>query len=145
MKFIFSSLLAMVMVCLWFSCKQEQNYKDIRLEVVAIHDKVMSDADLANSQKSLLDSIYRSFEVAGVDTVKLAETIRTVDEANQQMENWMNRFEPDVSGKSNEEALRYFKSELKKINDLDKQFKTVINRSDRYLDSLHIENRKMLH
>lgn len=145
MKFIFSSLLAMVMVCLWFSCKQEQDYKDIRLEVVAIHDKVMSDADLANSQKSVLDSIYRSFEIAGMDTVKLAETIRKVDEANQQMENWMNRFEPDVSGKSNEEALCYFKSELKKINDLDKQFKAVIGRSDRYLDSLHIENRKMLH
>ncbi|SDG51822.1 hypothetical protein SAMN05421827_107149 [Pedobacter terrae] len=145
MKFIFSSLLAMVMVCLWFSCKQEQDYKDIRSEVVAIHDKVMSDADLANSQKSVLDSIYRSFKVSGVDTVKLAETIRKVDGANQQMENWMNRFEPDVSGKSNEEALRYFKSELKKINDLDKQFKAVISRSDRYLDSLHIENRKMLH
>lgn len=145
MKFIFSYLPAMVMVCLWFSCKQEQDYKDIRLEVVAIHDKVMSDADLANSQKSVLDSIYRSFKSSGEDTVKLAETIRKVDEANQQMENWMNRFEPDVSGKSNEEALHYFKSELKKINDLDKQFKTVISLSDRYLDSLHIENRKTLH
>jgi len=145
MKFIFSYLPAMVMVCLWLSCKQEQDYKDIRLEVVAIHDKVMSDADLANSQKSVLDSIYRSFKSSGEDTVKLAETIRKVDEANQQMENWMNRFEPDVSGKSNEEALHYFKSELKKINDLDKQFKTVISLSDRYLDSLHIENRKTLH
>ncbi|MCX2493198.1 hypothetical protein OQX63_06925 [Pedobacter sp. PF22-3] len=145
MKFIFSYLPAMVMVCLWLSCKQEQDYKDIRLEVVAIHDKVMSDADLANSQKSVLDSIYRSFKSSGEDTVKLAETIRKVDEANQQMENWMNRFEPDVSGKSNEEALHYFKSELKKINDLDKQFKTVISLSDRYLDSLHIENKKTLH
>ena len=145
MKFIFSYLPAMVMVCLWLSCKQEKDYKDIRFEVVAIHDKVMSDADLANSQKSVLDSIYRSFKSSGEDTVKLAETIRKVDEANQQMENWMNRFEPDVSGKSNEEALHYFKSELKKINDLDKQFKTVISLSDRYLDSLHIENRKTLH
>lgn len=145
MKFIFSSLLAMVVVCLWFSCKQEQDYKAIRSEVVAKHDKVMNDADLANGQKSVLDSIYRSVKSSGNDTVKLAEVIRKVDEANQQMESWMNHFEPDVSGKSNEEASGYFKAELKKINDLDKQFKAVIIRSDRYLDSLHIEKRKTLH
>lgn len=145
MKFIFSSLLAMVVVCLWFSCKQEQDYKAIRSEVVATHDKVMNDADLANGQKSVLDSIYRSVKSSGNDTVKLAEVIRKVDEANQEMESWMNHFEPDVSGKSNEEASDYFKAELKKINDLDKQFKAVIIRSDRYLDSLHIEKRKTLH
>ncbi|WP_293305358.1 hypothetical protein [Pedobacter sp. UBA5917] len=145
MKFIFSSLLAMVVICLWFSCKQEQDYKIIRSEVVARHDKVMNDADLANGQKSVLDSIYRSVKSSGNDTVKLAEAIRKVDEANQQMESWMNHFEPDVSGKSNEEASDYFKAELKKINDLDKQFKAVIICSDRYLDSLHIEKRKTLH
>jgi hypothetical protein len=145
MKFIFFCLIAMLMASLCFSCKQELDYKTIRAEVVARHDKVMNDADLANGQKSVLDSIYRSVKASGNDTLKLAETIRKVDEANQQMENWMNHFEPDVSGKSNEEALTYFKAELKKINDLDKQFKVVIIHSDRYLDNLHIENRKTLH
>ncbi|WP_316829041.1 hypothetical protein [Pedobacter miscanthi] len=145
MKFIFFYVLATVAVCLWFSCKQEQDYKTIRAEVVARHDKVMNDADLANGQKSVLDSIYRSLKSSGNDTVKLAAVIKLVDEANHQMEIWMNHFEPDISGKSGKEASSYFKAELKKINDLDKQFKTVIIRSDRYLDSLHIEKRKTLH
>jgi len=151
MKLTFSYLLVIIVACLWVSCKQEQDYKTLRSEVVARHDKVMNDADLANSQKAVLDSIYRSVKSSGnkpdilVDSVTLIEVISGIEEANQQMESWMNHFDPDISGKSEREALDYFKVELKKINNLDRQFKAAIVRSDRYLDSLHIEKRKALH
>ncbi|MGN7990573.1 hypothetical protein ACTJKC_24765 [Pedobacter sp. 22226] len=151
MKFIFSYLLAIIVSCLWFSCKQEQDYKTLRSEVVARHDKVMNDADLANGQKMVLDSIYRSVKSSGnksdvlVDSVALIEVIGGIEKANNQMESWMNHFDPDISGKSEAEAIDYFKVELKKINNLDRQFKAAIVRSDRYLDSLHIEKRKALH
>lgn len=117
------------------SCKQQEDYRKIRTQVVSLHDKVMQDADLAHGQYKVLDSVRRSTNVK--DSVKLRLIMVNIEKANHEMEEWMDHFEPDVSGKDTAESIRYFKAELEKINKLDHQYKKVIIDSDHFLDSLY--------
>ncbi|MGA9651070.1 hypothetical protein [Pedobacter sp.] len=139
-SFLFS--LGLFLAVLIFSCSQKQDYKQIRTEVVAVHDKVMKDADLAYAQRKVVDSIYRQPKSAGgvslsrADSLNMLLLIAEIDKANHQMEEWMDSFEPDVSGKSDAASIAYFHSELKKIRNLDQHFRKVMVRSDHFLDSL---------
>jgi hypothetical protein len=49
------------------------------------------------------------------------------------MNNWMHQFEPDVTGKSNEDAIVYFQSEKRKIAAIDSVYKQEIQTSGEYL------------
>lgn len=118
-----------------FSCQQQEDYRKIRTQVVSLHDKVMQDADLAHGQYKALDSVCRKSNVK--DSVKLRSMMVNIEKANHEMEEWMDHFEPDVSGKDAAESVRYFKTELDKINKLDHHYKKVIIDSDHYLDSLY--------
>ncbi|MNY83295.1 hypothetical protein D3C86_2259730 [compost metagenome] len=50
------------------------------------------------------------------------------------MNDWMHNFEPDVTGKSNEDAVQYFKDEKAKIAEVDSLYKKEIASSNAYLE-----------
>lgn len=118
-----------------FSCKQQEDYRKIRSQVVSLHDKAMKDADLAYSQYKILDSVRLNMNES--DTVKVRKLMENIEQANHGMEMWMDHFEPDASGKGAAESVQYFKVELNKINKLDDHYKKIIVDADHYLDSLH--------
>jgi cell shape-determining protein MreC len=118
-----------------FSCKQQEDYRKIRSQVVSLHDKVMQDADLAHGQYKALDSVYSNINDS--DTLRVRAMMVNIEKANHEMEEWMDHFEPDVSGKDAAESVQYFKAELDKINKLDHRYKMVMVDADHYLDSLH--------
>jgi hypothetical protein len=72
-----------------------------------------------------------------IDTLIEKDSILAVqmhlEAADDSMNNWMHHFEPDVTGKSNEEAVHYFEEEKVKIQKVDSLFKREIKSADAYL------------
>jgi len=127
---------AILMVAVFVSsCKHQENYREIRSQVVSVHDRVMQDADLAHGQYKSLDSVYRN--IGDKDTVRVLDIMVNIEKANHEMEEWMEHFEPDVSGKDATVSVQYFKAELEKIYKIDRRYKRVMVDADHYLDSLY--------
>jgi hypothetical protein len=72
-----------------------------------------------------------------IDTIKEKDSITAVRDrlnvAEEAMNTWMHEFEPDVTGKSNEEAITYFEAEKQKIQKVDTLFKSELKRAEAYL------------
>jgi len=106
------------------------------------HDKVMEDHNkLVNNQIKLdemlkhLHLLKQNFPAA--DTVKekaaMKEVLGRLNHTEDLMNDWMHKFEPDVTGKSNEDAVKYFKGERVKIGHIDSIYKVEVKSSDVYL------------
>ena len=124
------------------ACTQSPNYKSERDEVMKFHDVVMQDHGTLVNNQMKLDTILHELSALkqkfpAVDTLKekvtLKETLDRLNKAEDLMNDWMHKFEPDVTGKSNEEAVKYFKAERVKIGKVDSLYKAEIKSSDAYL------------
>lgn len=123
--------------------KQEKDYKAVRDEVMQFHDLVMADHGVIVKNQMKLDSLLKDLKglkakFPEIDTVKEKESMtamtRDLSKAEDHMNDWMHRFEPDITGKSNEVAVQYFKDEKAKISAIDSLYKKEISLSNVYLD-----------
>jgi MarR-like DNA-binding transcriptional regulator SgrR of sgrS sRNA len=124
------------------SCTQTVDYKTQRDEVMKFHDIVMEDHGKLVDNQMKLDTLLRSMpalkqKFPAIDTAierpAMKETLARLNKAEDLMNDWMHKFEPDVTGKSNEEAVKYFKAERVKIGRIDSMYKAEIKLSDSYL------------
>jgi hypothetical protein len=124
------------------SCKQGENYKDVRDDVMKFHDVVMEDHGKIVGNQMKLDTMLRSLKTLKqrfpeMDTLKekteINALLKRLIASEDSMNDWMHKFEPDVTGKSNEEAVKYFKEEKTKIYKIDSLYKADIAVSDTYL------------
>lgn len=131
------------MIMFVISCKQGENYKNIRDEVMKFHDVVMEDHGKIVSNQMKLDTLLRSLKMLKqqfpeIDTLmektEINALLRRLTASEDSMNGWMHKFEPDITGKSNEEAVRYFKEEKTKIQEIDSLYKADITLSDAYLN-----------
>lgn len=130
-------------------CKNEPGYKQLRQQVMDVHDKVMADGERAVKNKMILDTLSQEklkdtvLSKTGLDTLeeqkKIKFLVSSLDKADNDMMDWMHDFQPDIEGKSNEEAVKYFQEELVKINNLDKRYQTAIHESDVYLQKFGLK------
>lgn len=136
----FLYLLALVAVVA--ACSQPVNYKTERDEVMKFHDVVMQDHGILIANQMKLDSMLKDLPALkrkfhSIDTAKekvvLEISLESLKHAETLMNDWMHQFEPDVSGKSNEEAVKYFKEERIKIARIDSLYKGQIKASNQYL------------
>lgn len=118
------------------------DYKTERDEVMKIHDVVMGDHSAIVNNQMKLDTLLNDLKglkvkYPEVDTLQEKEKIKglidDLSKAENLMNDWMHKFEPDVSGKSNEESISYFKAEHVKILAVDSLYKKEIKLSDEYL------------
>jgi GTPase involved in cell partitioning and DNA repair len=118
------------------------DYKSVRDEVMQYHDEVMKDQSVIVKNQMKLDTLLKDLEglkvkYPNVDTLQeaiaLKSLIGNLVKADDNMNNWMHQFEPDVSGKSNEDAIVYFQAEKKKISAIDSVYKVEIQTSNEYL------------
>ncbi|GGE38830.1 hypothetical protein GCM10011413_00470 [Pedobacter psychrotolerans] len=133
---------------MFLGCNNETDYKVIRQEVVDLHNKVMEDGEIASKNRLMLDTLSRiglkAFKDTqpGIDTIteqkNIAILIGKLDQVDQDMMKWMQEFEPDVEGKGNAEAVKYFEGERIKIKKLDSQYKQILNESDVYLKKFNL-------
>ena len=122
--------------------KQETDYKVVRDEVMKFHDVVMADHGVIVSNQMKLDTLVKDLKglklkFPEVDTVKekeiINDLIKDLTIAEDSMNDWMHKFEPDVTGKSNDEAIQYFEAEKAKIATIDSLYKVEIKVSGEYL------------
>jgi hypothetical protein len=127
---------------IFIACKPEVDYKQKREEVIKYHDVVMADAGHVVDKQMRLTGMLKDLAALkaknpGIDTLVEKDSILAVqaklNQADEAMNDWMHRFEPDVTGKSNAEAIAYFEAEKVKIQRVDSLFKQEIKFADRYL------------
>jgi hypothetical protein len=132
---------AILLVVLLYSCKPAVDYKEKRDEVIAYHDVVMADAgkvmDLQLRSTDMLKNMAAvKAKNPALDTVvekkSILELQARLNKADDAMNDWMHKFEPDVTGKSNEQAVAYFESEKTKIQHVDSLFKQEIKFANSY-------------
>ncbi|WP_207533082.1 hypothetical protein [Desertivirga arenae] len=125
-----------------FACKQEPDYKTVRDEVVSIHDSVMVNTEKAYLNKRRLDTLVNQLDslretLPSLDTVVEKQNmnkLRTqLEDADSRMSDWMHKFNADVTGKSNDEAVSYFNLEKTKIRSLDSLYVNLLKESNQYL------------
>lgn len=124
------------------ACTQSPNYKQERDEVMKFHDVVMEDHGTLVNNQMKLDTLLHDLPALkqknpALDTAKekmvMRATLDRLNKAEELMNDWMHKFEPDVTGKSNEDAVKYFKDEKTKIVKVDSLYKAEIKLSDTYL------------
>jgi hypothetical protein len=140
---IFKRILGMVLIMAAFlSCKPQGDYKKDRDEVIKVHDLVMADHGKVVDKQLALEDMLKGLRTLkaknlGIDTLKEKDSIIIVrdrlEKAEEAMNTWMHEFEPDVTGKSNEEAIAYFRAEKDKIQQVDSMFKKELKSTDSYL------------
>ncbi|WP_316789076.1 hypothetical protein [Pedobacter frigoris] len=139
MKKITGILLAATMLA---ACQQGTDYKAVRDDVMKFHDVVMADHGVIVSNQMKLDTLIKDLKGLKVtfpelDTVKERTAMNALKlelvKAEDAMNDWMHQFEPDITGKSNAEAVKYFEAEKKKIADIDSIYKQEIKISNEYL------------
>jgi GTPase involved in cell partitioning and DNA repair len=139
------NILFLFLIGVVLGCAQPQktdNYKVVRDEVMQFHDSVMEDQGVIVKNQMKVDTLLRDLKglktkFPDIDTVQEAAALKSLRErlvkADDSMNNWMHQFEPDVTGKSNVEAVAYFQAEKKKIAAIDSVYKQEIKSSDTYL------------
>jgi len=135
-------LLLLAITAVVAACSQPVNYKTERDEVMKFHDVVMEDHGKLIDNQMKLDSMLKDLpglkqKFPAIDTTKekvvLQISLESLKRAETLMNDWMHQFEPDVTGKSNEEAVKYFKAERIKIAKIDSLYKGQIKASNQYL------------
>lgn len=124
------------------SCKSQPDYKATRDEVIKVHDVVMADQGKVVDQQMQLETLLKDMaslkqKFPALDTLKEKDSItvlhKDLNRAEEAMNTWMHEFEPDVTGKSNAEAIAYFEAEKLKIQKVDTLFKAELKRAAAYL------------
>jgi hypothetical protein len=124
------------------ACNSKTDYKVERDKVIQLHDVVMEDQGKVVDNQMKLDTILKNLKDLKlkfplVDTLKEKDSLKAVVAAlahsEDQMNTWMHEFEPDVTGKSNEEAVQYFLREQLKIKKVDSLYKQELKSSNAYL------------
>ncbi|TCD00588.1 hypothetical protein EZ449_20280 [Pedobacter frigidisoli] len=121
-------------VILLGSCKSEPDVKAVKKEVLNIHDKLMMDGEKVVKNKMKLDSVLKSDKIKSAeDSIKLADLIVRLNKADENMMDWMHFFKDDFKGKSEQEDLDYYKSEMVKIRAVEDGYIKVTRESDSVL------------
>jgi hypothetical protein len=124
------------------ACQPVADYKSVRDDVIKVHDVVMADHGIIIGNQVRLDALLKDLKqlkkrFPALDTLKEQKEINALKSdllrAEELMNDWMHQFEPDITGKSNEAAIRYFEAEKMKIADIDSLYKQKIKLSHSYL------------
>ncbi len=109
--------------------------KALQDEVIKIHDKVMGSDNRLMDNKMKIDTLLTTT----TDTAQKAELVRLNAElmvAEQAMENWMQKFDPEQGNKSSDEKVAYLTDQKKQIMTIDSLMNAAIDKSTGYLNTI---------
>ncbi len=94
----------------------------------------MIDGAKVINNKMKLDSILKSRQIKSVDdSVKIADLVLKLNQADENMMDWMHAFNDDFKGRDETENLNYYKSEMVKIRNVEDSYIKVTRASDSVL------------
>ncbi|MGN6638167.1 MAG: hypothetical protein ACTHJ8_04590 [Mucilaginibacter sp.] len=133
-------LVAVLAITSFCSCsdntKQEKNLLN---DILKVHDKVMSKDEVLMKNKSRLDSLLKIKQKDTAESTNIKGIDLKLKAAEEAMENWMMKFQPDVSGKSHDEIMKYFTEQKKQVTAIDSQVNVAIKESKDYLSNHKIK------
>lgn len=118
-----------------FGCNNDKNQEKALLnDVIKTHDKLMVDDGAIMKNKMQLKTIAASNTTTAVkDSATIY--IKTLDDADNSMMMWMNKFSPDFTGKSHEQIMTYLNTQKAEILKIDDQINKAIAASNNYIKS----------
>ena len=126
------ALLVITCITLAACTDKKAQQKALLDDIIKVHDRVMgADEQLVNN-KMKLDTLLKTKALTDSNGTVTA-LIANMNNADNAMENWMHKFDPDHTGKSADETVTYFTDQKKQIMAIDSQITAAINRSNKYL------------
>lgn len=110
--------------------EQEKKQQDVILQ---LHDKMMDKDELVLTNKSKLDTLLKKYPNDAVKTGKVNGLIKQIDAADDAMQNWMHKFNPDYTGKSHQEVMEYLHSQQRQIATIDSLLDVAADASTKFL------------
>ena len=125
-KKLFIPLLACVAL---FGCNDDKKQEQALLnDVIKTHDKLMVDDGAIMKNKMLLKAITTT---DAKDSVVFYT--KSLDDADNAMMGWMNKFSPDFAGKTHEQIIDYLTTQKAEILKIDSQINVTLAKSNSYL------------
>lgn len=126
------------MIIFFAACKTEPNAAAVRKEVLNIHDKLMIDGEKVVKNKMKLDTLLLSDQLKkSSDSTSSKQQVRDIiarlNAAEEKMMDWMHFFKDDFKGKTEQEDLDYYKSQMIKIREVEDGYIKVTRQSDSVL------------
>jgi hypothetical protein len=126
------------MIIFFAACKTEPNAAAVRKEVLNIHDKLMIDGEKVVKNKMKLDTLLLSDQLKkSSDSTSSKQQVRDIiarlNAADEKMMDWMHFFKDDFKGKTEQEDLDYYKSQMIKIREVEDGYIKVTRQSDSVL------------
>lgn len=133
-----------VLAILFSACKTEPNAEAVRKEVLNIHDKLMIDGEKVVKNKMKLDTLLLSGQLkkspdSAAAKQQVSDVIARLNAADEKMMDWMHFFKDDFKGKTEQEDLDYYKSQMIKIRDVEDGYIKVTRESDSVLKVYNIK------
>jgi antirestriction protein len=113
--------------------KQE---KDLQKQVVDFHEKVMADDEQAMIKKMKLDTVIMQANLAKADTAAMHRLSAQLMAADDAMGEWMKKFEPDYTGKSHEDIIKYLTDQQVKVKQVDSMLISATKDAAAYLQNI---------
>lgn len=133
-------LIVALTAMLFYSCADNtQEEKNLLNDILKVHDKVMNKDEVLMKNKSHLDSLLKSKLKDTAEKVNIKAIDLKLVAAEEAMENWMTKFQPDMTGKSHDEVMKYYSDQKKQVAAVDSQVNVAIKESDKYLSNHKIK------
>ncbi|HVS91558.1 MAG TPA: hypothetical protein VHE59_05975 [Mucilaginibacter sp.] len=119
---------------LFFSCHDDTKQENaLKNDILQIHDKLMAGDDALMQSKAKLDSLLKLKTKDSLDVKAIDKQVSAADDA---MESWMHQFQPDQSGKSHDEVIKYYSEQKKQIMAVDSQMNAAVASANKYLSTI---------
>ncbi len=135
MKKLFYTIILLSIVLSSCSDTKKQE-KALQKEVLDFHEKVMADDEKAMVSKLKLDTVIMQNKLAKADTAEAHKLSAALVAADDAMGSWMQKFEPDYSGKSHDDVMKYLTDQQAKVKSVDSILIVATKEATTYLQNI---------
>jgi hypothetical protein len=128
-------LAAFISLALGACSDTKKQEKDLLDNILKEHDKVMGNDEALMKNKTQLDSLLKLPAKDTAEKVNMKALDTKLVAAEEAMETWMHKFEPDVTGKSHDVIIKYYNEQKRGIMSVDSQMNVAITESNKYLSN----------
>lgn len=137
--------IVIVLPLVFTACKNAPEARLLKEQVISLHDSIMAKNDHVVHLEMKIDSLLKNMknlsrQDSSLDTTLFKERLSSLQgklkSAEEKMNDWMYKFEPDASSKTEEAAKDYFFEQKKTLVDLKHIYDSYISESDSYLSKM---------
>lgn len=110
--------------------KEEKASQD---DVFKLHEKTMADDEKAMINKMKLDTVIHKLDSLKTNKQEVAKLSTNLIAADDAMSNWMKNFNPDYTGKSHDDVMKYLREQKLQVKQIDSLLLDATKQSEQYL------------